>query len=324
VHTGQHYDRELSKMFFEQLEIPQPNYNLNVGSGSHGAQTGAMLARIEEVLVKERPDWALAYGDTNSTLAGALAAAKLHIPVAHIEAGLRSFNRAMPEEVNRVLTDHVSQLLFCPSQMAVDNLAREGITEGVHCVGDVMYDAMLHNIEIAQRYSRIMGSLRLVPKEYVLVTIHRPSNTENQANLEQIMAALVELDEPVVFPIHPRTRAALADWELNSREQVLLLKPVGYLDMLVLEQNARLILTDSGGVQKEAYWLGVPCLTLREETEWVETVKVGWNKLVCANADRIVATARDFRPAGERPPLYGDGHTSERIGHILGEVGLSG
>ena len=296
VHTGQHYDDGMSAVFFRELEIPEPDYNLGVGSGPHGWQTGQMLMRIEEVLLAEKPDWVLVYGDTNSTLAGALAACKLRIPLAHVEAGLRSFNREMPEEYNRVLTDHCSDLLFCPTQMAVDNLAREGITKGVHLVGDTMYDAVLQFAEIARQRSTILQDLGLKPKGYLLATAHRPYNTDVPENLRNILTAFAEIGEPLIFPVHPRTWQniseldGVASFEFNRN--VRMIEPVGYLDMLVLEQNARLILTDSGGIQKEAYWLSVPCVTLRDETEWVETVEAGWNVLAGADMVHIVTAVR--------------------------------
>ena len=315
VHTGQHYDDEMSAIFFEQLALPAPDYNLGIGSGPHGAQTGAMLGGIEEVLSKEKPDWVFVYGDTNSTIAGTLAAAKLHHRVAHVEAGLRSFNRAMPEEINRVVTDHLSNLLFCPSQTAVDNLAAEGITAGVHLVGDVMADVLQQTLERARESSSILKRLALEEHSYLLATIHRQENTDNLVRLRNILSAFNRVEETIVLPIHPRTRGALArlDGLLTLRASVRLIDPVGYLDLVRLAQSARLILTDSGGLQKEAYWLGVPCVTLREETEWVETVQTGWNTLAGARTDAIVDAVRSFRPATMRPPLYGDGRSAERI-----------
>ena len=317
LHTGQHYDDLMSDVFFRELDLPPPDVNLGVGSASHGRQTGEMLIGIERVLLEERPDRVLVYGDTNSTLAGALAAAKLQIPLAHVEAGLRSFNRAMPEEVNRVVADRLSDLLFCPTRTAVENLAREGITAGVHWVGDVMYDLLLQSLPIAERRSDILRRLGLVPGAYLLATVHRAGNTDVRENLSAILAGLNAVGETVVFPLHPRTRRALAQWGISPAENVLLVEPVGYLDMLVLEKHARLILTDSGGVQKEAYWLGIPCLTLREETEWVETVEAGWNVLVGASPKRIVEAVHTFRPQGERPALFGDGRAGEKIVELL-------
>ena len=317
VHTGQHYDYEMSAVFFEQLGLPAPDYNLGVGSGPHGRQTGQMLARLEETLLAEKPDWVLVRGDTNSTLAGALAAAKLHIPVAHIEAGLRSFNRWMPEEINRVVADHVADLLFCPTPTAVKNLAAEGIIEGVHLVGDVMYEAILYNLSLAEARSDALARLGLSPGGYLLLTVHRAENTDIRANLRAILEAVNRLEEPVLFPAHPRTRHLLDEMGWRPAPHVRLVEPQSYFDILVLEKNARLLLTDSGGMQKEAYCLETPCLTLREQTEWVETVEAGWNRLVGAQTGRIVEAVRSFRPPAEHPPLYGDGRTGEAIVRIL-------
>jgi UDP-N-acetylglucosamine 2-epimerase len=279
-----------------------------------------MLVRIEEVLLEEKPDYVLVYGDTNSTLAGALAAVKLRIPVAHVEAGWRSFNREMPEEHNRVVADHCSDLLFCPTQTAVDNLAREGVTNGVHLVGDTMYDAVLQFATIAREHSTILEDLDLEPKTYLLTTIHRPYNTDITDNLRNIFQAFAEIREVIVFPAHPRTSKKIAALERAfSQEKVpgnlKMIEPVGYLDMLVLEENARLILTDSGGMQKEAYFFGVPCITLRSETEWVETVEVGWNVVADADLSAIVEGYQRAinSPPTKRPHLYGDGRASEKI-----------
>jgi UDP-GlcNAc3NAcA epimerase len=317
IHTGQHYDYLMSAVFFDELHIPEPDFNLEVGSATHGRQTGDMLIRLEETLSQERPDWVLVYGDTNSTLAGALAAAKLHLAVAHVEAGLRSYNREMPEEINRVVADHLAQLLLCPTETAVDNLAQEGITQGVFNVGDVMCDALLQNLEGVDRRSHVLDSLSVRPRNYLLATIHRPSNTDDLDNLSEILAAFSESGESVLFPAHPRTSQAMARAGLQPPSTVRLLEPLSYVDMLVLERNARLILTDSGGVQKEAYLLGVPCLTLREETEWVETVETGWNLLVGSSKDRIARAVREFRPQENRPQVFGDGEASRKIVDLL-------
>lgn len=318
LHTGQHYDYNMSQLFFEQLAISQPKYYLGIGSGTHGEMTGAMLAKIEEVLVNERPDWVIVYGDTNSTLAGALAAAKLHIPVAHVEAGLRSFNRYMPEEINRVLTDHISSLLFCPTDTAVMNLKKEGITEGIFQVGDVMYDAFLFYKDIARKKSTVLSDLQLKEGDYCLGTVHRQENTEDMKRLENIFKAFEKLarpDCPFVIPLHPRTHKALQLQGVSNRfnNHVRILPPVGYLDMVALEAHARVILTDSGGVQKEAYFANVPCVTLRDETEWVETVEAGWNHLAGAEIQMIVEA---FNAATNSLPrkqtgLYGGGDTSK-------------
>lgn len=319
VHTGQHYDPGMSDVFFDELGIPAPDHHLGVGSGPHGAQTGAMLAGIERVLAAGRPDVVLIYGDTNSTLAGALAAAKLGIPAAHVEAGLRSYNRTMPEEINRVVADHVASLLFCPSPAAADNLSREGVTRGVHVVGDVMADALSDASRRAEGRSTVLERLGLRPGGYLLATIHRAENTDDPARLLAIVEAFGRAGETVVFPVHPRTRralAALGDPQARSTS-LRAIDPVGYLDMTMLERSARMILTDSGGIQKEAYWLGVPCLTLRRETEWVETVEAGWNKVVGTDADAIVRAVRDFRPPAARPELYGGLGASTRIAGLL-------
>lgn len=316
IHTGQHYDYEMSKVFFEQLDLKEPDYHLCVGSGTHGWQTGEMLKRVEEVLIKEKPHIVLVYGDTNSTLAGALTAAKLHIPIAHVEAGLRSFNKRMPEEVNRVLTDYLSSNLFCPTENAVKNLAREGITNGVHLVGDVMYDALLLNLERIKE-KPVLDRLGLVSNKYILATIHRAENVDNTENLYSIVKALNSLEEIVIFPLHPRTRKALFDIKIPADSHIYMIDPVGYLSMLALEKNAKLILTDSGGVQKEAYLLGVPCLTLRKETEWVETVEAGWNHLVGLELNKIRESIKSFSLNGYRPSIFGDGKSSEQIIQIL-------
>lgn len=321
VHTGQHYDYNMSQVFFDQLKIPAPRHHLGVKSGSHGEMTGAMLARIEPVLVQEAPDFVLTYGDTNSTLAGALAASKLHIPVVHIEAGLRSFNRLMPEEINRVLTDHLSTHLFCPTDAAVANLEKEGITRGVFKVGDVMFDVFLFCRELACTESTILPDLGLDPGSYYLATVHRQENSDSMENLTNILSAFEELSSqdgcPVVFPVHPRTRKNLMERGdgLPATSRVRLIPPVSYLDMIALEVHARLILTDSGGVQKEAYFSGVPCVTLRNETEWIETVEAGWNRLAGTELARIVAAcgeALDFRPS-EQFPFYGNGNAGQDI-----------
>jgi UDP-GlcNAc3NAcA epimerase len=315
VHTGQHYDYGMSKIFFEELQIPEPDVNLSIGSGSHGYQTGTMLIGLEDVIIKEKPDLVLVYGDTNSTLAGALAAVKLHIPVAHVEAGLRSFNREMPEEHNRVLTDHCSGILFCPTQSAVEQLEREGITQNVHFTGDVMYDAVLQFTKIAVQKSSILNDLQIQSKQYVLATLHRPSNTDNPVNLESILTAFEEIGMPVIFPVHPRTRQKIDQLLVNKHQysNLSVIDPVGYLDMLVLEQNAQCILTDSGGVQKEAYFFEVPCITLRTETEWVETLVDGWNILVGADKEQILRRVHSEQPTGKLISIFGDGDAATRI-----------
>lgn len=320
IHTGQHYDRNMSRVFFEEMEIPEPHVNLGVGSWPHGKQTGEMLIRIEEVLQTEKPDLVLVYGDTNSTLAGALAAVKLHIPVAHVEAGLRSYNREMPEEHNRVLTDHCADLLLCPSQTAVDNLRREGAELGVYLVGDTMYDAVLQFLKIAKSRSSILKKLDLNPDEYYLATMHRPYNTDDPSALKEILSAFLGLDKPIVFPVHPRTEGKIEKLAFDlaaNTSNLKLIAPVGYLDMLMLEKNSFMILTDSGGVQKEAYFFGVPCITLRPETEWVETVEAGWNVLAPANKDQILETVSTFLVPDNRPPFYGDGTAAKECLRVL-------
>jgi len=321
VHTGQHYDRAMSDIFFDELRLPMPAYHLEVGSGSHGWQTGQMLAKIEEVLTAEKPNWLLLYGDTNSTLAGALAAAKLHVKIAHVEAGLRSFNRAMPEEINRVITDHLSSLLFCPSETAKRNLAREGIIQGVHIVGDVMLDVLTRALPVAESRSRILSTLGLTKSRFLLATIHRPENTDDEIRLANIARAFNSLDEPIIFPVHPRTRKMMEKNEVIWGPHVRLIDPVGYLDMIALERSARIILTDSGGIQKEAYWLGVPCVTLRDETEWVETIEFGWNKLIGSGTSHIIEAVHTFRSPGTRRSLYGDGNAAGHIAMILTSSG---
>jgi UDP-N-acetylglucosamine 2-epimerase len=313
VHTGQHYDASMSDVFFEELRIPRPDHHLGVGSGTHAAQTAHILERLEPVIRAEAPDTVVIYGDTNSTLAGALAAAKLGVPVAHVEAGLRSYVRDMPEEINRVVADHVSSHLFAPTQTAVDNLAREGITAGVTLTGDIMYDALLENAPIAAKRSTIIRDLALTPGGYVLATVHRAANTDDPARLADLFDAFALLKEPVIVPLHPRTRAALMATDIEVEPPVRIVDPAGYVDMLALEQHARMILTDSGGVQKEAYLLGVPCVTLRDETEWVETLEGGWNVLAGADAERILAAAQRSRPSGTPPNVFGDGHAAEKM-----------
>ena len=321
VHTGQHYDDDMSAVFFRELEIPAPDINLRVGSGSHGQQTGQMLIRIENVLLSRKPDLVLVYGDTNSTLAGALAAVKLHIPIAHVEAGLRSFNREMPEEHNRVVSDHLSNFLFCPTQTAVKNLEKEGIIQGVNFVGDVMYDSLLFNIQLAEKKSHILDDLKLKTKNYALATVHRAENTDNHERLRSIFYAFEQISHDgllVIIPLHPRTRQSLENSEAKIQHSKLrFIDPVSYLDMLFLEKHAHVILTDSGGVQKEAYWFGVPCITLRDETEWVETVDTGWNVVAGADHKKIVDASGSFERSDRLYNLYGDGRAAEKIVDVL-------
>lgn len=328
IHTGQHYDANMSSQFFAELSIPQPGYHLNIGSGSHGHQTGQMLAAIEDVLINEQPDWVLVYGDTNSTLAGALAAAKLHIPVAHVEAGLRSFNRRMPEEINRITADHLSHLLFAPTAYSVQQLLKEGMNPAqVFHVGDVMLDATLFYNELNTSRQTCVETWHLTSKPYVLATIHRAENTDNESRLQHICQALIELSTTftVILPLHPRTRAALRQkpYFTTLENQVVLTEPVGYLDMLALEKQAAFIVTDSGGVQKEAYFNQVPCVTLRDETEWVELVEAGWNQLCSPDQpfslQDYIARAKSLISKQHLDPLYGQGDAAERIVEILVE-----
>jgi UDP-GlcNAc3NAcA epimerase len=319
VHTGQHYDANMSDVFFDELEIPRPDYNLGIGGGTHGQNTGRMIAGIEEVLLKETPDWVLVYGDTDSTLAGALAAVKLHLPIAHVEAGLRSFDRRMPEEVNRVLTDHVSDLLCTPTDAATRNLANEGIAgPQVVQTGDVMYDAARYYAAKAAAQSTVLERLQLTPGNYVLTTVHRAANTDDPERLRRILEGLARSPLVVVWPLHPRARQQLVSHGLRIPPSVMAIEPVGYLDMTMLEANACLIATDSGGVQKEAYFHRVPCLTLRSETEWVELVSTGWNVLVpslVADLGQEVSRAR-IKPA-EHPELFGTGDAGGHVVRLL-------
>ena len=367
IHTGQHYDDNMSRVFFDELDIPKPHYNLGIGSELHGKQTGAMLSAIEEVLIQEKPDIVLTYGDTNSTLAGALAAAKLHIASAHVEAGLRSYNRRMPEEINRIIADELSSLLFCPTETALTNLLREGIggkqvdqlqgfdldTQLVFNVGDVMYDSILFNKNLAEKKSKILDRLGLSnhsgsPIDYCLATIHRPENTDSELNLTQILETLTQITAKtgtrVILPLHPRTRKKVEEFGLEKKFNLLtltcnpnsssnpinIIDPIGYLDMVQLERHAYAISTDSGGVQKEAYLLGVPCITLRKETEWVETVNAGWNILAGPDTQKITnAFSMLSHWTGQSPPflqsndqvnstnVYGDGKAAEKIVDII-------
>lgn len=319
LHTGQHYDYQMSQVFFEELDIPTPTYYLGVGSGSHGEQTGKMLCTIEEVLMKDRPDMVLVYGDTNSTLAGAIAAAKLNVPFAHIEAGLRSYRRSMPEEINRVLTDHISNHLFCPSQVSVENLRKEGITNNVHVVGDTMTEVLL---SIQDRIGdEVLGRLGVESGRYILCTIHRQENADVRENMEAIVHAILTSGDRFVIPLHPRTRKNLSNWNMLDRLQqaknVVLTEPMNFMAFTALEKHASKIMTDSGGVQKEAYFFGVPCVTIRDETEWVETLEDGWNVLVGANEQRISQAIKDERPSIARKTSFGDEHVSERTVEIL-------
>lgn len=323
VHTGQHYDYKMSQTFFDELGIPAPDHNLEVGSGSHAGQTAEILVRFEEIVLKENPDLIIIRGDTNSTLAGALVASKLHIPVVHIEAGERSYDRRMPEEINRLVADQLSSAYFCVSQTAVKQLAREGITENVFWVGDVMLDANLANRPLARQKSTVLSTLGLASGSFGLVTVHRAANTDDPARLANIVTALNQVGETVIFPVHPRTRGALEKLDVQFADNVRVIEPVGYYDMMILEENARIIATDSGGVQREAYFMKKPCITLRDETEWTETVHVGWNKLVGVDVDAILHEWKTFTPPAEQPPIFGDGKAGEKIAHQLDSIQFS-
>lgn len=317
IHTGQHYDENMSKVFFEELNIPKPDYNLEVGSGNHGMQTGTTLIKLEEIYLKENPDLVLVYGDTNSTLAGALSASKLLIPVAHIEAGLRSFNMAMPEEQNRILTDHISNILFAPTETAVNNLHNERINKNVYNVGDVMYDAVLYFKKVAKEKLTIMNELNLKENQYILTTIHRAENTNDINKLKNIIEALNESKTKIILPMHPRTKKYIDSYGLRIEENISVINPIGYLDMINLEMHAEKIVTDSGGVQKEAFFMKKPCITIRDQTEWVETVENGWNVIVGTDKTKIVDSIKNFQPQKEQENIFGDGNAAERILSIL-------
>lgn len=318
VHTGQHYDVSMSDIFFEELTIPAPRRHLEVGSANHGAQTGEIMRRFEDVVVAEAPTAVLVYGDTNSTLAGALVATKLHVPVVHVEAGLRSFDRSMPEEINRVVTDHVSDLLLCPSTTAVDNLALEGIRNGVCMVGDVMYDVMLKTLSNRREKSAVAERLGLGSRPYVVVTVHRPATTDNPVLIGEVFKTLDDLAGhgfDVVFPVHPRIRPMVDRWEFA--DHISLTEPLGYADMIALVHDAHAVATDSGGLQKEAAWLGTPCVTLRENTEWVETITEGWNVLAGTNRLAILEAVISARPPSVPFVAYGNGHAANAVVDLI-------
>lgn len=320
IHTGQHYDYQMNKVFFDQLNIPEPDYHLDIGSGSHGYQTGEMLKKIEGILIKEKPDLVLTYGDTNSTLAGALAASKLHIRTAHVESGLRSFDKSMPEEINRIITDHCSDILFCPTENAVENLKKEGITENVYLTGDVMVDSLLQNREIAEQKSNILSELGLKSKRYLVATVHRAGNTDDEKKLKNIVDAFSEINEKIVFPLHPRTKKVLEVCGLYTKlkSSSILTQPLGFFEFIYLMSHAKMMLTDSGGIQKEAYVLKVPCITLRENTEWIDTVKDGWNVLVGTNKNKIIEMVSNFNPSLDTHyNRFGDGNAGAKIVSIL-------
>ncbi len=329
VHTGQHYDKNMSDIFFEELEIPKPQYHLNIGSGSHASQTAEMMRSIEKVLIEEKPDVLLVYGDTNSTLAGALTASKLHIPVAHVEAGLRSFNMFMPEEQNRILTDHLSSFLFCPTKTAISHLKNENIYDQkkgrflhgdtliVKNSGDIMYDAVLFNSKLSRKKSKILEDLKLKPQEYLLSTIHRAENTDFPDRLKDIFAAFSDIEEKIVLTLHPRTKKYIAQYDISVSKNVMIIDPVGYLDMLSLESQSKMIVTDSGGIQKEAYFMKVPCITMRDETEWVETIESGWNFLTSSDREQITSSYALIKNGFDlnklQIPFFGDGNSAKKI-----------
>lgn len=318
IHTGQHYDENMSKVFFDELGIKKPDYNLEVGSGKHGVQTAEMMLKLEEILENEEPDLCIIFGDTNSTLAGALVASKLGVTTLHIEAGLRSFNRSMPEEINRIVADHLSDHLFAPNQISYDNLLKEGLHEKSVITGDIMVDSVLDNSSEASAKSLILDELGIVSSDYYLVTLHRPYNVDNIPRLKNIFIELSKLNKNIVFPVHPRTRKIISDSDLKISNRILLTDPVGYFDFLKLMQNSYKIITDSGGIQKEAYILKKPCITLRHETEWTETVTSGWNLLIDLNEDQFFADKIiNFIPPNENKPLFGDNVSEKMLKEIL-------
>lgn len=320
VHTGQHFDNNMSDIFFDELNIPMPNYNLEVGGGSHGRNTGRMIEKIEEVLFKEKPDFVLVYGDTDSTLAGAIAAVKLHIPIAHVEAGLRSYNNLMPEEINRILTDRISEILFTPSEYATNNLLNEGINKSkIKQVGDIMYDAAKYYTSKLNNNELLKSKFNLIPKTYHLVTIHRAENVDKKNNLAEIIKGFAKSKHFIIWPIHPRTLNRVKEFEIEIPNNVHIMPPQGYLDMILLERNSKSIITDSGGVQKEAFFHEVPCITIRNETEWVELVELGVNKLISVNSYEIARTISEYNPKFVTSNVYGDGNTAEKIVSLINQ-----
>ena len=327
VHTGQHYDYEMSRIFFKNLEIPEPNYNLGVGSAERNAQIKKMIDGLDKIFLDEKPDLIIVFGDTNSTLAGAKAASKLGIKLAHIESGMRSFDKTMPEERNRIEADKISDILFCSTKTAVDNLNNEKIKGSVHLVGDIMIDALKLSITAAEKNSSVLEELNLKEKEFMVATVHRAGNTDDETKLKSIVEAFVESGEKIVFPVHPRTTKALKSYNLDKKFEgtnVVVVSPLSYTDMLIIEKNARKILTDSGGMQKESYFFKVPCITLRDSTEWVETVKDGWNILVGANKLKILNAIKNFNPEGRQHEKYGNGNASRNIANIIKKMLVSG
>ncbi len=325
IHTGQHYDPAMSEIFFRELNVPREKYNLEIGSGSHGLQTGRMLEKLEDILLKEKPDFVLIYGDTNSTLAGALAASKMHIPVAHIEAGMRSFNKKMPEEINRIIADHLSEINFCSTKNAIENLKVENLGKTGVLVGDVMFDCSLKFAELAEKRYDPFAKFAVEKNGYALLTCHRAENTDHKKCLTEIVKAVNRISEemPVLYPVHPRTKKFLNEYGLTFSGNVKLIPPVGYLEMILLEKHASFILTDSGGVQKEAFFYRVPCITMREETEWIETAELGWNKITGADSKKITAAFADFaknKPAKTSARPYGNGDAASKITKVIARV----
>lgn len=325
VHTGQHYDTKLSDTFFSQLKIPKPNFNLGIGSGTHAFQTGNMLIALEEVLMSEKPDFVIIYGDTNSTVSASLAAIKLHIPIGHVESGLRNFDMSIPEEVNRVVSNHLATLHFAPTITAVKNLKAEGITKNVFLTGDVMYDSLISHIKVAEEKSNILTELKLVNKAYILATIHRPRNTDNVKNLVSIFSAFENCGKEVIIPLHPRTQKELKQNSLSfhKSKNLKILNPLSYFDFLKLLNNASKVITDSGGVQKESYILKKPCITIYDSTSWIETVKDGWNILVNPIKKEIINAIMNFNPKGMHFNHYGDGDAGVKIAKIINEFLLN-
>jgi len=317
IHTGQHYDDNMSRYFFEEMQIAKPDYNLNIGSGSHGKQTAEMLIGLEDIFLHQKPDVVITFGDTNTTLATGLAATKLNIPVAHVEAGLRSHNREMPEEINRILTDHISDYLFAPTLNAMENIKSENLYGKPFLVGDVMYDSLLYYGKIAEQKSRILKNLKLKQKEYILLTLHRPYNVDNIQKLQNIFSALKQTKRFIVLPVHPRSRKMIESTNIIIPENISIIEPLGYLDFIFLQKHSEKIITDSGGIQKEAYLNGIPCITIRPETEWIETVEAGWNVLVGDKKDQLIENCLHFKPSHNRPRYFGDGDSSKKIISIL-------
>ncbi|MEX2411841.1 MAG: UDP-N-acetylglucosamine 2-epimerase (non-hydrolyzing) [Candidatus Paceibacterota bacterium] len=317
VHTGQHYDENMSEVFFQELGISKPQYNLNIGSGYHGVQTGEMMKKLEEVLEKELPDLVIIFGDTNSTLAGALVASKMGIKIVHVEAGLRSFNRAMPEEINRVVADHVSDYLYAPNNVALNNLTKEGLAEKANVTGDIMVDSVTENAKKATERNGILDRLKVEDRKYYLATLHRPYNVDDPENLKLILKEFSHLTHPVIFPIHPRTRKVINENIIKVPDSVILIEPLGYIDFICLQQHSHKIITDSGGIQKEAYILKKPCITLRSETEWVETVISGWNLLInISESSNFSSLIESFCPPNRHEPLFGENVAEKMVTHI--------